>query len=392
MFARTLSHPHSLQGTRTISFSSGYLTFLKDLRFSNSNTALSEFYQELSQAYGALFGFTSNALHSPGIRALAGAGELWFAWYRANGIITSYHEFGHFTRFKAMGWEDVWFQTPYQTDNIFAFTFYCLTHFSVSASTAANAQTVSTHLPQIDQEILSSAAGVNNSMRLASDLSNALWEGRQSITSIMIYGKGKTDLWKYPLGSSSGNDVNSMLTNYRAKGMRITKAHMDQSNKIALFCSASTYAYMLGWLNFIHKGHTAVPRPELAGIRLPDVEAYCLVEGLSTKIQTGFRHKNFYLPVSVEWLTHGEKGYEISMGAQQTLKRGYGITLGGTLRFGRAFDWDAIVRMPFAQKEAFIEARVEKHSLKSFHGQRNMATTTKGPSAMTFLLRIGAYY
>ena len=57
------------------------------------------------------------------------------------------------------------------------------------------------------------------------------------------------------------------------------------SNGISLFASASTYAYLLGWWNFImNNGETCVPVPEWNGVRLPDVESYLLTQGLSYKI------------------------------------------------------------------------------------------------------------
>ena len=117
---------------RTLSLNSGYWTKLRDLSLSNSNRALSNFYDELGMAYG--FGFDELA-EVPWCRKHRG----WFSLFHIvpHSIFVSvqsvgYHEFGHFSRDRAFGY-DPYFVNKRNPgaengfDNPFEYTLYLFT-------------------------------------------------------------------------------------------------------------------------------------------------------------------------------------------------------------------------------------------------------------------------
>lgn len=433
-----------LEGKRTISFSLGYLTGLDNLHMGNSNTALSGFFQELEQGYGAVFDWVSSYLSSKTGRSILSVFETFVLTYvRLPAIITSYHEFGHFSRWKAGG-ADPYFSKPFaDTKNIFKYVGLYL-GFGIHDGlfyhyfSRANGQTTrgeATFLPasrfqgvsaatekamrqafakdgksgvdkyirvhktdpdvkryensENDEDIMTTAAGVNNTMRLGGDLSDALWHAKGHVASSVLYGRLKTNMWSYPL--RDGSDPNFLIKDYAQKGITLTKKDMNRGNALALFLSASTWAYAWGWVDFVRNGNTVVPRAEVFGVRLPDVENYFLIEGMSYKVKTGYRWKDLYIPLECEFVTIGAKGCEVTVGGEYTFPQLQNLSIGGHVRFGRAFDWDITLRQPIA-KRFFIEGTVEHHSLKGFNGQRNIATLEKDVKAMTVLLRAGWIY
>src|SRR6056300_832701 len=162
---------------RTLSFSSGYLTGSSSLGWSNSNRALSNFYDEMTMAYGEGFDAlaeTGWAKHNRG----------WFATlnfllntYISVGVLwVSYHEFGHFTRAKAFG-KDPYFEDERNSSvrgisNPFSYTISRFTHPIYGATyPGKDLWPPASGVPQaMDWEIIFSAGGVNNSMRFSADV------------------------------------------------------------------------------------------------------------------------------------------------------------------------------------------------------------------------------
>ncbi len=434
---------------RTLSFSSGYLTNSSGLTYANSNRALSNFYDELGMAYGA--GFDAVADTGWGSRNRG-----WLALLNIipNSIVTyvqgtGYHEFGHYSRDKAYGFSPVFANDRYATQdprrytegfkNPFTYTLYLFARPFTSAATyrgkslwvpqalldgvdeatqqaLANAYrtggmlglenyvNANLHNPSIvnlaknqaDMEIIISAAGVNNAMRLSGDLVDRARKGDGHITDAFMYIDGRLQSLMYPSeegkpNASAGNDMDSLVASYRLKGFSIRKSDFNTANTIAFFCSTSTYAYMLGWYNFVNNGNTRVKPFTWGGVYAPDVEAYLLAEGISYKIKTGYAVNDVLsFPVSVEFVSKGKKGAEASVGACYRFEDLGNIELSGNVLFGRKLGGDVRLHVPVDR--FFVEGVVESMHQKSFYGQRNIPTLKKSVRSTAFLIRAGISY
>ncbi|TGW14626.1 hypothetical protein EIL50_04360 [bacterium NHP-B] len=435
---------------RTLSFSSGYLTNSSGLTYANSNRALSNFYDEIGMAYGA--GFDAVADTGWGSRNRG-----WLALLNLipNSIVTyvqgtGYHEFGHYSRFKAYGYSPVFANDRYASQdprrrtegfkNPFTYTLYLFTRPGAGAATyqgkplwfakgalldgvdeatqqamenalrtggyagleaymianAGNPSVVNAVRNQVDKGIIISAAGVNNAMRLSGDLVDRARRGDGHITDTFMYIDGRLQSLMYPSeegepNASAGNDMDSLVASYRLKEFSIRKSDFNTANTIALFCSSSTYAYMLGWYHFVDNGNTRVTPFTWGGVYAPDVEAYLLAEGISYKIKTGYAVNDVLsFPVSVEFVSKGKKGAEASVGACYRFEALGNIELSGNVLFGRKLGGDVRVHVPVDR--FFVEGVVESMHQKSFYGQRNIPTLKKSVRSTAFLVRAGITY
>lgn len=243
-------------------------------------------------------------------------------------------------------------------------------------------------------DFISSAAGVNNSMRYAGDMSDGVQRGNGHIASFMDYFMAKVDTLIYPVDESrSGNDMTAIRDNYKDRGIKIVPRDYKIGSAVAAFCSASTWAYIWGYMDFFETGNTVVPKPELYGVRLPDIESYIMFQGLTYKVKTGYNvDDTFSIPVAVEFFSKGPgKGAEWTLGAEKSFEDFYDMTLMGSITFGRALGWEFAVRQPIAD-QFFVEASVGHMRYKGFHGQRNISSLKKSDKETSFLIRAGLRY
>ena len=175
--------------------------------------------------------------------------------------------------------------------------------------------------------------------------------------------------------------------------MNLKKGTLDTANYVSFFGSASTYAYVYAWYNFVwENGKTRVPVPEWRGVRLPDVENYLLAQGLSYKIISGYRvNKNLDFPVSIEFVTRGQKGYEASLGARYCMEFLGDLAVGDYILFGQTLAGGMPVYKPLGNR-FFVEGVVENMAYKSFYGQRNIPNLKDNLRNTSFLVRAGLTY
>lgn len=450
MIAAPLWAKESKKIERSVSLSSGYFTGSSNLVLSNSNRALSDFYTELGMAYGAGFDYFAETGWSHRNRG-------WFSLLNlvpnvllaVGPIGTAYHEFGHFSRDKAYGYDPYFAGGGNKGSGGRANGFdhpipYTLSRFIQPFSGGATGQgsqkwlsyalldgVDSTTKQEVEaafeknggfgvrwyimtyktnpekktlienhynEEIIISAAGVNNAMRLSDDLAQRVSEGQGHITEFFTYLGGRLQSAVYPSekkeikpGAHASNDMDSLVNFYTAKGLNIKKRDFDAANYRSFFLSATTYAYFLGWSNFVSRGQVGVPSPHYYGVRLPDTENYLLAEGLSHKVTSGYRvSQNLHFPVSVEWVYKGQKGCEVTLGVIKAFSSLSGLTVRGNVLFGRKLGGDIGIRQPIDRW--FVEGVVESMHQKSYYGQRNIPSLKTSLRSLAVLVRAGWTY
>ena len=389
---------------RSISFNSGYLTSLEERSVSNSNVAWSQFSQEIQMAqnkgFDSLKG-TAWGKKNPG----------WLLWL--NGIVlnawvtqaqmTTYHETGHWSRMRAYGASEPYFTSFWDMEAsnpallfleqmIAPFMHHAATVYGTKRDFKADIPDTPANKERLSY--MASAAGVNNSMRFADDMAERSYANQGHIMDVMPYMRGKLETVFYDVDykATSGNDMVGLLNYYKYRGWDITKGNIDLANYLSFFLSAPTYGYVLAWYNQIVNGDGRVKPLELWGIRAPEVSAYYIDAGISYRIKTGYRiDPTFHLWGAVEFVAQGGSGAEGSLGFEKRFRSLADLSFGGSVYFGRAWTGEIHARVPLPMN-LFLEGAAEYAHLKSFYGQRNVASLESGEAAWAFYLRGGWRY
>ena len=394
---------------RTFSINTGYFTPMHNRALSNSNRGLSFFFQEVQMGYGALFDWIRGEDSSTTRRVLMTLLNIIPNMHVSLMIDLAYHEAGHAPAAQAFGC-DYHFDLPGSKSPIVYF-FKVLVHGTDTpyvrpiAIGESDVKSVFGPLPEhpvvfnpsgIDRDrfvdiayLTGVAAGVKNAMRFAGDLSGNIYHKKGHIADVVTYVFGKTNSWVYP--GIDGVDMAVLLSLYRRQDLYYNKEDFDNSNKIALFASASTYSYLWSWVNFINTGETRVLPPVWRGVRLPDVESYLLMQGISYKIKSGVQVSDVLeIPMAVEFVAKGYRGVEVTLGASYHLKQFHDVRLFGKVLAGQKLGGSLGVHMPF--ERYFVEAMVDTMHLDSYYGQRNIPDIKDGKRDTAFLLRAGLTY
>ena len=142
----------------------------------------------------------------------------------------------------------------------------------------------------------------------------------------------------------------------------------------------------------INKGETQVSAFEWRGIRLPEIENYLLARGLSYKITSGYRvNESLDFPISIEFVTKGKKGAEISLGAHYKMQHLGHLELSGYVLLGQKLAGGVKAYKPLGER-FFVEGVVESIHFKSFYGERNIPSLKNSLRNTAFLLRVGLTY
>jgi hypothetical protein len=252
---------------RTFSINTGYFTPMHNRALSNSNRGLSFFFQEVQMGYGALFDWIRGEDSSTTRRVLMALLNIIPNMHVSLMIDLAYHEAGHARAAQAFGC-DYHFDLPGSKSPIVYF-FKVLVHGTDTPYVRpigigeSDVKSVFGPLPErpvvfnpsgIDRDrfvdtayLTGVAAGVNNAMRLVGDLSDNNYHKKGHIADAVTYVFGKTNSWMYP--GVDGGDMAVLLSLYRRQDLYYNKEDFDNSNKIALFASASTYSYLWSWVN-----------------------------------------------------------------------------------------------------------------------------------------------
>lgn len=379
-------------GHRTVSVSTGYVKNLP-LEWSNSNMAMSHFFQEIYMAQGAALDMISGTWWRERNGRLIFLVELpiniWVSFIQT----LAYHEMGRYSRYRAFGWDAVYkvgVRGRKIYYNNFSFTAGLFVHPWDLAITFPTRRVFhpegahELHHRYRDGAFIMAMAGLNNIMRFAGDLADGVYNGRAHSSEFLGYLLGKLGGTIYPRKLLKGL--------YRLNALPVSKGEITSANVAAFVLSASTYSYILSFF----QGPLPIDRKviplEVLGIRVPDLETYFMTEGISYKVKTGFRvSHSLNFPIAVELIGKGSPGYEVTLGVHKHFEDFGGMSLGVNVMFGRGLDWDVHVRFPLGEM-FFLEGLVEKMGLKSYYGERNIPTLEHGHHAYSFLVRTGLRY
>lgn len=319
--------------------------------------------------------------------------NLWISFVQ----YTHYHEYGHFNRYKAFGYNPS-FGKSGKYRNAFQYMGYIFTHPFKEGVTqrgeklwpAEGARVLES--PQIDEAILCSAAGVNNTMRFAGDLGDRAYNNKGHSSEFFSYTFSKLGPLFYQHRLRSEKDLAALVNFYRSKGVSISTGKMHTALILSYILSASTYSYASSFSYGSLPIEQDVRPLEWGGVRIPDVESYLVADGLSYKVKSGIRFTHsFHLPVSIEFVREGKKGIEVTVGLYKLFESLRGVAVSGNILVGKKLGWNASLYLPVTPY-AFVEGVAEKMDIASYYGQRNIPTLKTSRASYSFLLRAGLCY
>ena len=111
---------------------------------------------------------------------------------------------------------------------------------------------VQTYQSNIADENIIPVAGVNSAMRFSGDL-RARLHGQGSVSDFEAYLSTRLQTCFYPISCKNvSNDKDAIITGIRPKILRAQKI-LNLAAQLSFFCSASTYAYFIGWGRFLRR-------------------------------------------------------------------------------------------------------------------------------------------
>ncbi len=332
--------------------------------------------------------------------------SLMFIEYRfISAFRVSYHEWGHFTRFEAIGYpgrlqsldlntldkdklDEV--DILFETDNFWSFFQYVLKgEVGQYVTSYINEREFDREWPE-DWEILIVGGGLNNDMRMAEAFERVKYLDGSKVSGInqfyqYIINKLSGFLYVYSESSMKLTGDPSLASDlYRKKGYNFTTGTIQTASLASLFGSATLYQ---GFEKT--RVEIAFDDAENYKIRIPDLAYYLNRDGLSYKLSSGLRYReNWTFPVSFEWIVRGDDHKEFGLGCQysQTDWRGLiefkfsnSITYTGKARY---FPWDRLR----------LELGLTHYALNSLHGERNIPSLEKGDTFNEFWTAISYLY
>jgi len=313
-------------------------------RFFNSNEGLVAFPISAIEAYGALFDVaTPSFTHQWWSRLITSVVELPISYWLANSLFIPFHEFGHARAYSAFGSDYSYGSLGYGTRFTGLSNYWTLSlvrlitppfffpgsgpAFAQSQYQASVPQALEDYWGKDGISIISSAGGLNNQSLLAKKLAQGVYTGRGHITQITHYVANKISPWVYslldkhdsPLTPGSSSDIGSVLRGYKAKGYGIKHGDLELQSWLSIL-SATTVAYVKGYVDYIISGNAKVYPLEFFGIRLPDINSYINSQGLSLEIISGYRLNNYlYFDLAYEFIWKGGSAHQVTPSAHFNL-------------------------------------------------------------------------
>jgi hypothetical protein len=272
-----------------------------------------------------------------------------FGWYYLGcPMAVSVHEFGHGAGLSAEGVTPhyTWLGSSASHNNIFTFFLAGLGR-TKGAYTSGSGTTGA--IPD-NWAVTISAGGINNSMMYAEYVEDEAYFQKGHILEYGGYLHGKFDGYNYVKAIEGGfvGDLNALRNFYNPKGYRVHLVDFESGSEVALFGSATHWAYILSGLRYMFNGNPIVMKPRLGRFRLPDVSHYALRNGLSYKLRSGFDFDRYHVPLYLEFVYKGKTSGEITTGmirpiSTSTRRKSYLSVLGvlnSQLAVGGRFQYD----------------------------------------------------
>lgn len=400
------SHPHSF------SLEYGYLPL------ANDNKAIARFGLEAYQGYSFLFDLGSEAINNntAGFAQAILRSLYWVTSYYVGlyGIDMefklAYHEFGHASRSLAAGYEPSMIFTDDHEDaagndraarynNFFSYFFASYGHlgYGGQSRTGEQLEDYGDNTPSYWGDVVT-MNGANHNIYFSELLTDEIFAGRGHVVTAMSYFINRLEFFQYVRSEEegdlgvSGGDMKAIEDYYRSRGHNITFRDIKIYNVISVFLSSASYAYIYGVFNYLFTGDSRIPSMNLYGVRLPDMAMYATHWGITYKISSGYRTKNWLFPVAVEFTIEGQRRAEVTVG----VGRIYGdYILQAGLAISDAVSYYASAGRIFrlGGNGICVTLGLNHYDIRTFEGERHIPSLKSGYLySNTYVLRVSFLY
>ncbi len=243
----------------------------------------------------------------------------------------SFHEFGHGTRFAAVGLKPSYGHglpayAPREAKTYDSFFSYYVSSFFHFGGGYTFWDEALFRWPLRAEEFgewhaVVSMGGVNNSMFFTEIIEDELYRdgGHLGFASSYVLGKLSAKLYDY---SDSGvNDIDRIISHFQIRGVDIDRKKIQRASITSFFLSSITYQFAHQFIR-LFMGESTRFRPwEFYGVQLPNTAFYMTRDGLSYKVRSGYRYESWRFPIAVEHVFEGKKRTEVSVGAEKQLEK-----------------------------------------------------------------------
>lgn len=299
------------------------------------------------------------------------------------GFHLAYHEFGHGTRFAAIGFSPVYGHGTGSNVHRNFFSYYLSSLFDLSGWTFYDGRLFS--VAGVDHwDGLVSAAGVNNTMIFTEMIEDEIYRHGGHIGFATSYVLGKLSA----TGSGPAGDIRNVIADYRGRGFRIDRSAITRASVMSFFLSALTYQFGYQFIKLFIGERTYFHAWEFGGVQLPNTEFYMTRAGLSYKVRSGYSYESWRFPIAVEHVVEGSKRTEVSLGAEKTLNRVSAIT--GVV-VGQAVEFD--LELSYRLDECILlSAGYTLYDVNNLHGERLIPSLEHGSKYHEAFVRISLLY
>ncbi|MBF0297828.1 MAG: hypothetical protein HQK51_03865 [Oligoflexia bacterium] len=312
---------HTNEIERFISYDNEYNVNL------NNNRSIGNFEVEFIQLESGIFDLVSKKTlvgKNPFTRSILNFVSLYPLWITTKALSISYHEFGHGTRSKALGYEVDYhfFNDGKSYDNYWD---YFVASFSQNTnggySRAYGTAKFNSPFNAIDTSIITYAGGLNNEMFLAETIENTIYNYNGHSLMFVNYVTGKLSTEGYirnekSIPSDFKGDPTVLSEKYHEKGIYINRSDLGNASIISLLASSTTYSLLYGNIKYLSTGNSVVKTFKLGPLRIPDTSFYINPNGISFKISSGYSYgsSGSKFPLAIEFISKGKSVIEPTFG------------------------------------------------------------------------------
>ncbi|KAB8037869.1 hypothetical protein GCL60_11890 [Silvanigrella paludirubra] len=262
----------------------------------NSNEGMAYFPMSIYETYD--WGFRKISADKYGFGRFSSwfiSGLFQMFYFNSTYMSTPYHEFGHGTRFRSLGSNNI---TYYIDSNhtVTAGSYFEMVFNRVNYSNegAATSSVIISQNPNdsIKNDLIVSAGGMNNEILLSKLITERVYDRGGSVPDFFFYLENKLSPYNYSSLNTSefkGGDPQTIQNDYASLGKNITTTDLKNSYLFSLLASGSFYSLLWGDLYYIGTGNHNVKTIDIYGVSLPDFSTYINSKGLSMETMMHYR-------------------------------------------------------------------------------------------------------
>ncbi len=313
-------------------------------------------------------------------------------YYFISSFGTSYHEFGHAMRDKAVGYDYVFIKSSADdyddTDDIKAnnknfFKYFLdkiyyiklsggatmrLTDFENGNDKLAGIDEQSFYKRSLKEGVIISAAGLNNETYFQEKMTERTYLTNEITISNYLFKLDSVvnDIY-YAKNSDKSGDPYKIESFYKGLGINANRKDMARAFLISALLSQTTYGI---FYNMLFKQSIIFTPLQYKGFIFPDVFPYITTRGISYRIKSAYRYSDdLIFRFGIEFIAYGKSTQELIFGINTKLIKDNRLDL--LTVFGKdGINIETTYTIPIA-KHFNINLDFDLHSTKSLYGERN---------------------